>query len=176
MFLYPIKSFFKYNINNKNIIIVGETHINQDKSKTRVGDIKFSEYFINKIKSGYDGAMELPPSYKNNINDIIKTIDSKNIKEILTNAKKNNLINKIHAVDFRTISEFFGSYKNTQIQSMFFNLDKRLMDVNFNTFIKMIDNMMTFINKYYYNQYKIMLEQINPKILEDMFNKHQIIA
>lgn len=175
MFIYPVKSVIKYNINGKNIIMIGERHTNQNKVQNRPGDINIVDFYIDKIKTGYEGVLELSPEFKNNIDMIIKNIDSKNIIGILKEAKKNNLMNKIHGVDFRSTSGFFGRFGNINVQSMFFNLDKRLMIVNFSQFIQMIDDMMVFINKYFYDKYKILIEQINQELLIDMFNLHKKI-
>jgi hypothetical protein len=172
--MYPVKSYNEYKINNKKIIIIGEMHQILNKPKTNKSSIEVSEYFINKVKNeNYIGALELNFGFHNYVDNIIKTLQGPNMKNILSKAKKEKILHNIHGIDFRRREDFFGMLGDATIQSYFFALNKNLMYVNFGNFLKMVDNMMMFVNKVFYNEQKKLLESINPDMLKDLYNLHR---
>ena len=164
MFLYPAASLTKYNIAKKDIIIIGEKHIkNLGTSLT----LQNTWIFIgNKMKEGYTVNMELPPDFHKYSENIMKHMESVNIRNTLKNIKKLNKIKEINGLDFRRKSEFFGIFNDSNIQAHFFNKSPELNNVNIWQFLVVIDNIMTFVNKHYYDKFKSFILKVNPKLLE----------
>lgn len=178
--LYPAKSLRKYtiNINNKikEIIIIGETHIN--KLNKNIPDVITTWRFIeNKMDEGYSLNLELEPDFKKNIDFIKKNIQSINIREtlkILTKKNNKKKLNNTNGLDVRRKNDFFGIFKNHNIQGYFFNKSSELLDINIWDFLRVIKNMMLFSNKHFYNGiFKDLILNINKDFLQQLFNHHK---
>lgn len=171
MFLYPAASLTKYNIGKKDIIIIGEKHIKNLGTSLTVQNTW--DFISNKMKEGYTINMELAPDFHKYSDKIIKHMESVNIRNTLKNIKKLNKIKEINGLDFRKKSEFFGIFGNPNIQAYFFNKSPELNDVNIWQFLVVIDNIMSFVNKHYYEKFKNFILKINPKLLDDLFKLHK---
>lgn len=171
MLLYPAKSLTKYKIGNKEIIIIGEIHlhtINQTVDSEYVWD-----FVDKKINEGYEINLELNPLFKEELDSVISNIKSINIKQILVNAKKKQKLQFIKGVDYRTINDFFGSYRNENMQVYFMNKHANLKNIKILQFFNVIDNMMIFTNKHFYDKFKNIIVEINKPYLDLLFFAHK---
>lgn len=170
MSLYPAKSLTKYKIGNKEIIIIGETHLKTAKQEM---DVIYTWDFIGqKLMEGYELNLELNPLFKQNIDKALK-IHSVNIQETLKKVIELKKMNNTNGVDFRRRSDFFGIFGNDNIQAFFFNKSKELKEVNILQFLAVIDNIMVFTNKHFYDKFKDLIIQMNKPYLDLLFHAHQ---
>ena len=172
--LYPATSLRQYKIENKELIVIGEIHIDLLKNHG-VDIVNTWDFITDKVKNNYMLHLELEPNFMNNINWVIKNIASVNIRKTLQNLKKINMLDKVSGMDVRKRSDFFGMFNNPNIQAYFFNKSEELAEVNIWQFLAVIDNMMIFTNRHFYNsKLTKLINHINPKILENLFNLHKI--
>jgi len=173
-FLFPALTLTKYNIANKEIIVIGEAHTND--TNINMANVQYTwDFMTQKLQEGYNIDLELSPTFKPQYKHIMKHIQSINIRNILKNAEKLNKLNKVSGMDLRRTGDFFGIFGNDNIQSYFFNKDQKLNDVNMLQFLVVIDNIMVFTNKHFYNKMKDVLINLNKTILDDLFFYHKKI-
>lgn len=169
MFLSPALSLNKYKINDKNLIIIGEGHTskepNPDKTKTW-------DFLNQKLKEGHVIHMEIHPEFRKNTKKYldIRTI---NIQKFFEGKKS---FDNIEGVDYRRLNDFFGMFENMKLQRSFFymnfdNLDKTPI----RAFLKVIDNIMIFINKHFYDKMRNHIIQLNKQYLDELYFLHKRI-
>jgi len=174
--LYPSKSFMRYNVLGKHIEIIGEFH-SKDIDRNRKDVIYTWHYISNKLKNGWDVNLELNPDFKSNVNDVIDRVQSTNIADVLKYARKFSLLNNVYGVDLRRRKDFFGLFPDMNVQVHFFDKSDKLFDVNIWLLIQVMDNMMIFTNKYFYNtdNFKNLILKINSDLLDDLVKLHKKI-
>jgi len=172
--LYPSKSFMRYQIFGRTIEIIGEHH-SKNIDRNRKDVIYTWHYISHKLKNGWDVNLELAPDFKNYLDYIIQNIQSSNITDVLKYAKKNSLLNNVYGIDLRRKGDFFGLFKDFNVQAHFFDKTDKLFDVNIWLLIQVIDNMMIFTNKYYYNNknFRDLILNINSDLLDDISKLHK---
>lgn len=131
MFLYPTKSVAKYQIHDKEVIVIGELHkslsFEYEKNSNR---ILTPDFLYKQITSSEDTAvyLEIDP-----IEDINKRIEyysymnifSKNLMDFITKIKNTSngkkLSERIYGFDYRRIHPMFGQFAKNKLQDKFFN-------------------------------------------------------
>jgi len=172
-FLFPAKSLTKYNIANKEIIVIGEEHTNKTNTDT-ANVILTWDFITQKMKEGYGINVELAPDFHKNADKIMKHIHSVNIRKTLQKIKKMNKIKQVNGMDFRRRGDFFGLFGNSNIQAYFFNKSAELGEVNIWQFLVVMDNIMVFVNKHFYNSnIKDLILHINKDFLDQLAGHHQ---
>lgn len=131
MFLYPAKSVTKYQIHDKEIIVIGELHKSLSfEYETSNNQIFTSDFLYKQITSSSDTAvyLEIDP-----IEDINKRIEyysyinifSKNLMDFITKIKNTSngkkLSERIYGFDYRRIHPMFGQFDKNKLQDKFFN-------------------------------------------------------
>lgn len=173
-FIFPAKSFTQYKLAGKEIIIIGEEHT-KDTNQNMV-DVDYTWDFIaNKVKDGYTLNLELGPQFHKRADEIIKHLQSVNIRETLKRMKKMGKLNQVNGMDFRKRGDFFGIFGNDNIQAYFFDKSKELLSVNIWQFLVVMDNIMTFTNKHFYNNNNIknLLLHLNKDMLDQISSHHK---
>ena len=170
LFLFPSKSLTKYQIGNKEIIVIGEAHTNN--TNINMADVEYTwDFMTQKLQQGYNIDIELSPNF--NYNAAKQHIQSINIKNVLKNAEKINKKNKISGMDFRRKGEFFGIFGNENIQAYFFNKSSELNDINMWQLLVVLDNIMLFTNKHFYDKFRGLILKLNKSYLDNLFKLHQ---
>ncbi len=174
-FLYPAKSVSKYNIAGKELLLIGEEHLNQ--VQRQGPNVTYVWDFINtKENEGYNINLELAPDFHKNAEHIMKFLASASIREVLKNMKRKNKLNAVKGIDARRRGDFFGIFGDDNIQSYFFVKAPQTGEVNVWQFLIVFDNMMKFANKHFYKgNIQKLLENINGDMLKQLFAAHTII-
>ena len=174
LFLFPSKSLTKYRIGNKEIIVIGEVHTTN--TNINMANVQYTwDFMTEKLQEGYNIDLELSPTFKQKYKYIMKNIHSINIKNVLKNVEKINKINKISGMDLRRKGEFFGIFGDENIQAYFFNKSKELNGINYWQFLVVLDNIMIFINKHFYDKFKGLIIKLNKSALDNLFKMHQVV-
>jgi hypothetical protein len=174
-YLFPAKTLTQYELANKKIIIIGEYHTKQINSNM---DVQYTwDFIVQKMKEGYIINLEMAPDFHSYVDMAIQHIQSINIRETLKIIKKMGKINNVNGMDFRRKGEFFGLFQDKNIQAYFFDKSAKLRDVNIWQFLVVMDNMMMFTNKHFYQNEKIkkLLLYINQNFLDDIVKLHKEI-
>jgi hypothetical protein len=131
MFLYPAKSVSKYQIYDKEVIIIGEYHhslsdeYNKDNNSKLTAEFLYNNLVNDSNTSVY---LEIDP-----VEDIHKRIEyysymeihSKNLMDFINEIKKHKngkkLAERIYGSDYRRIHPLFGQFHKIKLQDKFFN-------------------------------------------------------
>jgi len=168
--LFSSKSLTKYVVGNKEIIVIGEAHTKN--TNINMADVQYTwDFMTEKLQQGYNIDIELSPNF--NYNAAKQHIQSINIKNVLKNAEKINKKNKISGMDFRRKGEFFGIFGNENIQAYFFNKSSELNDINMWQLLVVLDNIMLFVNKHFYDKFRGLILKLNKNYLDNLFKLHQ---
>ena len=163
MFLSPATSLKQYKINGTSLIIIGESHVLDNGSSDKV---KTWDFLNKKLEGGDVVHMEIHPYFKKGgekyIKDLVNATNSMNIKMFL--GDKKNLDN-IEGVDYRRLEDFFGPFEKIKLQQAFFYMDfEKLEKIPIGTFMKVIDNIMIFINNHFYGQMRKHISDLNREV------------
>ena len=167
MFLSPATSIKKYNINGKKIIIVGEIHslIQPNDNKVKTWD------FLNKkLKEGDIIHMEVHPEFKKNPKQYLDIRNAINIQKFFKGKKE---YKNIEGIDYRRLKDFFGMFENMKLQRSFFYM--RFADLAKTpiwALLRVVDNIMIFINKHFYGKMRNDIIKLNKQYLDELYHLH----
>lgn len=169
LILSPAESLNKYKINDVSLIVIGEIHTLTSPEENK---IKTWDFLNNKLKEGDIIHMELHPHFEKNKRYRIIT-NSINMQKFLGDKKD---FTNIKGVDARRLKNFFGQFENYNLQNSFFYMNfSELEKVPFGAFLKVIDNIMIFINKQFYGKMRDHIIKLNKQYLDELYFMHKRI-
>lgn len=170
MFLSPAASLKKYKINGKELIIIGEAHTMDKPDKDK---IKTWDFLNKKLDEGNIIHIEVSPEFRKNPK---KHLDIKNAINIQMFFEGKKSFDNIEGVDYRRLQNFFGLFEQFRLQRAFFYmLFPQLAKIPIGALLKVIDNIMIFINKHFYGQMRNHINQLNKQYLDELYFLHKRI-
>lgn len=157
----PASNIRKYNINNNDIIIIGENHLISAPNKNfmKKNNINYTfNYLYDKLLDGYIINLETHPYFKQNekMYNFYTNLESYNMKNffnIINKNKNNKLLKSINGIDFRLV-HLDDLRLNIQITNYIFDINNKIVVIDYKIIKKIILYYFKQINKEKKNYFK----------------------
>ena len=161
MYVFPAKTLNIYNIDGKEITIIGEVHQKYEPVKV-TNTMTTWDYMLLQQKNGKVLNLELPEWFKDHM-EFFKAIHSINISNVFKGTKN---LKEIRGIDFRR--NFFKHFKDFNVQSYVFNETySKLVAVETNKFMKMVYDFLIYTNKFM-RENALKFSKLNENIVKDL--------